>query len=65
MATSVSKCSYFYGNFRHKVTRLKNSSRYLQANYAISFYFYLYLMLYTCAVRFDVIKNFEIVGVCI
>ena len=38
---------------------LKDSSRDLQANCAISFCFYLYLMLYACAARFDVTENFE------
>jgi len=32
----------------------KDSSRDLQINCAINFYFHLYLMLYVCAVRFDV-----------
>ena len=39
---------------------LKDSSRQLQANCAISYSFYLYLMLHTCAARFDVIGNLEI-----
>ena len=34
---------------------LKNSSRKLQINYIISYYFYLYLMLHI--VRFDVMNN--------
>ena len=38
---------------------LKNSSRDLHANCAISFYFYLYLILHACVVRFDVTKNLE------
>ena len=38
---------------------LKDSSRQLQGNYAISYYFYLYLMLYVCAVKFDVTKNLK------
>jgi len=38
---------------------LKNSSRDLQANCAISFCFYLYLMLHTYAVRLDVKENLE------
>jgi len=33
---------------------LKGSSRDLQLNCAISYLFYLYLMLHTCAARFDV-----------
>jgi len=36
---------------------LKNSSRNLQVNCAISYFFYLHLMFYACAVRFDVIEN--------
>ena len=39
---------------------LKDSSRQLRANCAISYYFYLHLMLHTCAVRFDVTENLEI-----
>ena len=38
---------------------LKDSSRQLQANCAISYSFYLYLMLHACAVRFDVTENLE------
>ena len=38
---------------------LKDSSRDLQANCAISFCFHLYLMLYACAVRFDVTGNLK------
>ena len=38
---------------------LKDSSRQLQANCAISYSFYLHLMLYACAVRFDVTENLE------
>ena len=38
---------------------LKDSSRQLQANCVISYSFYLYLMLYACAARFDVTKNLE------
>ena len=33
---------------------LKDSSRQLRANCAISYSFYLHLMLHTCAARFDV-----------
>jgi len=36
---------------------LKDSSRDLQVNCAISYLFYLYLMFYACAVRFDVMGN--------
>ena len=36
---------------------LKDLSNDLQVNCVISFYFYLYLMFHTCAVRFDVTKN--------
>ena len=36
---------------------LKNSSRNLQVNCAISYLFYLYLMFHTCDVRFDVTEN--------
>ena len=39
---------------------LKDLSRQLRVNCAISYSFYLYLMLYTCVVRFDVTENFEI-----
>ena len=35
-------------------------SRDLQANCVISFYFCLYLVLHTCAARFDVTENLEI-----
>ena len=38
---------------------LKDSSRQLQANCAISYFFYLHLMLYACAARFDVTENLE------
>jgi len=37
---------------------LKDSSRDLQINCAISYLFYLYLMFYTRAARFDVTENF-------
>jgi hypothetical protein len=37
----------------------KDLSRDLQLNCAISFYFRLYLMLHTCAKRFDVTENLE------
>ena len=36
---------------------LKDSSRDLQVNCAISYLFYLYLMLHICAARFDVMEN--------
>jgi len=36
---------------------LKDSSHDLQLNCAINYLFYLYLMFYTCAARFDVIGN--------
>ena len=36
---------------------LKDSSRQLQANCAISYSFYLYLMDHACAARFDVTGN--------
>ena len=39
---------------------LKDSSRQLQINCAISYFFYLHLMLHACAARFDVTKNLEI-----
>jgi hypothetical protein len=38
---------------------LKDSSRQLQANCAISYSFYLHLMLHACAARFDVTENLE------
>jgi hypothetical protein len=38
---------------------LKDSSRQLQANCAISYSFYLHLMLHACAARFDVTGNLE------
>ena len=37
----------------------KDSSRDLQSNCIISFYFCLYLMFHACATRFDVIKNLK------
>ena len=37
----------------------KDSSRKLQVNCVISYLFYLYLMFYTCAARFDVTENLE------
>ena len=37
---------------------LKDSSRDLQVNCAISYLFYLYLMFHACAARFDLAKNF-------
>jgi len=43
----------------HEVTRLKKSSRKLQVNCAISFYFCLYLVIYACALRFDVTENLK------
>ena len=39
---------------------LKDLSRQLRANYAISYSFYLHLMLNACAARFDVTGNLEI-----
>jgi len=36
---------------------LKDSSRDLKINCAISYLFYLYLMFHACAVRFDVMRN--------
>ena len=39
---------------------LKDSSRQLRTNCAISYFFYLHLMLYACAVKFDVTVNLEI-----
>ena len=39
---------------------LKDSSRQLRANCAISYSFYLHLMLHACAARFDVTGNHEI-----
>jgi len=36
---------------------LKDSSRDLQINSAISYLFYLYLMFHVCAARFDVMGN--------
>ena len=38
---------------------LKDSSRQLQANCAINYSFYLHLMLYACAARFDVMENLK------
>jgi hypothetical protein len=38
---------------------LKDSSRQLQANCAISYSFYLHLMLRACAAKFDVTENLE------
>ena len=38
---------------------LKDSSRQLRVNCAISYSFYLYLMLHACAARFDVTGNLE------
>ena len=38
---------------------LKDSSRQLRVNCVISYSFYLHLMLYACAVRFDVTGNLE------
>jgi len=38
---------------------LKDSSRDLQTNCIINFYFYLYLMLHACAPRFDVTSNLK------
>ena len=38
---------------------LKDSSRNLQINCVISFYFYLYLVLHACVARFDVTGNLE------
>jgi len=37
---------------------LKDSSRDLQINCAISYLLYLYLMFHACAARFDVMENF-------
>jgi hypothetical protein len=45
---------------------LKDSSRDLQVQCAISYIFYLYLMFHACAARFDVMGNlvkFEFLGV--
>jgi len=38
---------------------LKYLSRKLQINYAINYFFYLYLMLHASAVRFDGIQNLK------
>ena len=38
---------------------LKDSSRQLRANCAISYSFYLHLMLHTCAIKFNVMENLE------
>ena len=38
---------------------LKDSSRQLRVNCAISYSFYLHLMLHTCTVRFDVTENLK------
>ena len=38
---------------------LKDSSRQLRANCAISYSFYLHLMLHACAARFDVTGNLK------
>ena len=38
---------------------LKDSSRQLRTNCAISYSFYLHLMLHACAARFDVTENLE------
>ena len=38
---------------------LKDSSRQLRANCAINYSFYLHLMLYACAARFDVTENLK------
>jgi len=43
----------------YRVIRLKKSSRDLQTNCVISFCFYLYLIFYVCAAKFDVTRNFE------
>ena len=46
----------------HRVTRalgLKDSSRDLQVNYIISFYFHIYLVLHAYAAKFNMMKNFE------
>jgi len=40
----------------------KDLSRKLQINCAISYLFYLYLMLYTCTAKFDVMKNLKFFG---
>jgi len=45
--------------FNYGVSRLKDSSHDLQIKYAISFYFYLYLMFHACAARFDLTENLE------
>jgi len=39
---------------------LKDSSRQLQTNYAISYSFYLHLMLHTRAAKFNMTENLEI-----
>ena len=38
---------------------LKDSSRQLRVNCAISYSFYLHLMLYACTARFDVTRNLK------
>ena len=38
---------------------LKDSSRQLRVNYAISYSFYLHLIFHVCAVKFDVTRNLE------
>jgi hypothetical protein len=50
--------SFVFGNYCPTMDS-KDLSRKLQANYAISYFFYLYLMLHAYAARFDVIGNLE------
>ena len=53
--------SFLFSNYCPIMDQLDSTylSRDLQVNYAISFYFHLYLVLHACAVRFNVMKNLE------
>ena len=53
--------SFLFDNYCLTVDQLgsKNSSRNLQVDCIISFYFCLCLMIHACAARFDVTRNLE------
>ena len=60
LRTMSGACGPYNSGGSATLTRLKRFiSRYLQAICVISFYFCLYLLLYVCAARFDVMENFE------
>jgi hypothetical protein len=50
---------FLFDNYYSIMEYLKDLSRDLQVNCVIKFYFFIYLMLHACALKFNVTKNFE------